>query len=284
MSLSAIARQWNAAGAAGRQWTQVAVRQVLMRPMNAALMALDGKVVGAAAWEPIVDGDTHRAVIARLSDPSRRTTPGPERRHLLSGIAVCGECGSVLATGSSGTLSQYRCRARKAGLCLVTGTHAGRSIAALDAYVRELAIRRLRKPDAALLLRADHTAERTVLLAGDSAQASLYDEQWQLYQQRVITPRELADGRAAISAERERIRGQLDALDAADAIAPFLADPEAAWEEAGILERRALVTGLMYLAVFPSRPGRPPGTPRGAQWFDDSSVDVRWVRRLPSDG
>jgi hypothetical protein len=40
----------------------------------------------------------------------------------------------------------------------------------------------------------------------------------------------------------------------------------------------------MYLAVFPSRPGRPPGTPRGAQWFDDSSVDVRWVRRLPSDG
>jgi hypothetical protein len=40
----------------------------------------------------------------------------------------------------------------------------------------------------------------------------------------------------------------------------------------------------MFITVFPSRQGRPAGIPRGEPWFDVDSIDVRWVRRLPSDG
>lgn len=284
VTLTAVARRWNAAGAAGRQWTQLTVRQVLIRPLNAALVTLGGKVVGDGRWPAITDEPTYRAVAAYLSDPGRRTGPGPEPRHLLTGIGLCGECGSVLSVRGSGEgVPVYRCRRATAGLASGPG-HASRRVAPLDAYARELAIRRLRRPDAAQLLRADHTAERAALLADDAAQSALHDEQWQLYRQRVITPRELAEGRAGIDARRAVIREQLAALDAADALAPFLANPETAWEESGARERRALIAGLMHVTVFPAARGRPPGTPRGAPWFDVSSIDVRWARRLPSDG
>jgi hypothetical protein len=100
----------------------------------------------------------------------------------------------------------------------------------------------------------------------------------------VITPAELTAGRADIGARQEGVRARLAALDTADVIAPMLADPEAAWHRAGISERRAVVAGLMHLTVFPASLGRPAGTPRNKPWFDVDSIDVRWVRRLPSDG
>jgi site-specific DNA recombinase len=282
VSLNAIARQWNDAGAAGRQWTHVTVRQVLVRPLNASLITLAGAVAGPGRWAPVLDDDTYRAVRAWLSSPGRRTTPGPSRRHLLSGIALCGACGAPLAVGGTGGRVQYRCRARKLGLA--DGTHAGRLAAPLDEFVTALATGRLKRPDAALLLRADNASERRALLAREVSLQDDHDALWPMWRRKVITDRELTQGRAEIAADIAAVRGQLAALDQADALAPMLGDPDAAWKRAGIGARRAVVAGLMYLTVFPASQGRPAGTPRGAPWFDVDSVDVRWVRRLPSDG
>src|SRR5215469_1098010 len=82
----AIARQWNAAGltgTSGAKWAGNEVRRVLLRPRNAGLMEHRGQITGRASWPPIVDEMTWRRVCAVLADPDRKTTPGPDRKHLL---------------------------------------------------------------------------------------------------------------------------------------------------------------------------------------------------------
>jgi site-specific DNA recombinase len=282
LSLYAVARQWNEAGAAGRRWTHVTVRQVLTRPLNASLLALGGAVVGEGTWPAILGKDDHRAICAYLSSPARRVTTGPARRHLLSGIALCGTCGAPLAIGGTGSRKQYRCRPHSRGIA--AGSHAGRLAARLDEFAAALATGRLKREDAALLLRADNAAERRALLAREASLQADHDALWPMWRRKVITDAEFAGGRAEVTADIERARARLEELDQADVLAPMLADPDAAWEQADISVKRAVVAALMRITVFPSRQGRPPGTPRGEPWFDVDSVDVRWVRRLPSDG
>lgn len=285
ISLSGIAREWNSIGtkgAAGRQWTHVTVRQVLLRPLNAALVSLRGEVVGEGRWPGVIDEDEWRACVALLNSPSRRVTPGPERKHLLSGIALCGGCGSTLAVGSSSSALTYVCRARKLGHA--AGRHASRSIDRLDAFVEAIVIGRLRREDAAGLLQPEQQAGRTVITERQGWLDARWDEIWGLYQKQVLTAREVYDARRQIDAERKELRGKLDELDRADALAPFLADPKDAWEESEIHARRAVVSALLYLTVFPARKGRPAGVRRGEPYFDAGSIDFRWVQRLPSDG
>jgi site-specific DNA recombinase len=282
LSLYAVARRWNEAGAAGRRWTHVTVRQVLTRPLNASLLALGGTVIGEGGWPAILGKDAHRAICSYLSSPSRRVTTGPARRHLLSGIAVCGACGAPLAIGGTGSRKQYRCRPHSRGLA--AGSHAGRLAARLDEFAAALAKGRLKREDAALLLRADHGEQRRALLAREVELQADHDALWPMWRRKVITDAELTSGRAEVTADLERVRARLAELDQADVLAPMLADPEAAWERADISVKRAVVAALMYITVFPSRQGRPAGIPRGEPWFDVDSIDVRWVRRLPSDG
>jgi hypothetical protein len=45
---------------------------------------------------PIVTREESETVRALLSDPARRRSPGNERKHLLSGLLVCGVCGDKL--------------------------------------------------------------------------------------------------------------------------------------------------------------------------------------------
>jgi site-specific DNA recombinase len=82
---------------AGVKWTNLHLRRVLQNPrLVAALRVHQGKVIGPGNWEPILDADTLHGITAFLNDPSRKNAVAFERRHLLSGIAKCGICGSAL--------------------------------------------------------------------------------------------------------------------------------------------------------------------------------------------
>jgi hypothetical protein len=163
--------------------------------------------------------------------------------------------------------------------------HASRKVADADALIAAVAVRRMRQDDAALLLRADHAGDRKELLGRQAAAQGRKGEQWRLYRAGVITDAELTEGRREIAAELEVIRGQLDALDAADVLAPVLADPERAWDAAPLSLRRAVVAALVHVTLMPgAKFSRPPGWKPGDGQFDPRLVDIRWVRRLPSDG
>lgn len=286
-TLVAVTRQWHAAGLTGTRGglqAPEAVRKILLRPRNAGLMEHRGQVTGKASWPSIVDEDTWRAIRALLTDPARKMSPGPAPRWLMTGIALCGACGATVLIGCRGGSRQpsYRCSKSQRKLPRRAGPHVCRAAAAVDAYVRALVIGRLQQDDASALLRPDHSGERGELLRQDDELRALYDEQWQLYQAKAITARELTEGRAQISARRSQARERLAALAAADAVAPFLADPEGAWDAAPLDRRQALVSALMHVTILAAPP---PGAlrPVGVPSFDPDSVDVRWARRLPSD-
>ena len=100
-----------------------------------------GKVVGTAAWDPIITETEHDAVAAILANPARRTSPGPARRHLLSGLARCAECGAGMKPGWVPTRKGekhhlYLCPSKQAG-------HPSRAMVRVDDYVIERALRYL---------------------------------------------------------------------------------------------------------------------------------------------
>ena len=158
-TLYGICRELNRRGGTGRQWTQRNVRAVCTRPGNAGLIEhgskgrqAQGNVVGRGNWEPIVDEDTWRAVRAILTDPARRTGPGPKPAHLLTGVLVCGICGGRGVPGRSPAKwgGVYQCTSgahRPAGEAGPKRWHLARKQEPLDDFVEQIVIERLSRPD-----------------------------------------------------------------------------------------------------------------------------------------
>ncbi len=131
-SLRSIVRDWNEGGVkttAGKEWTPLAVRDLLVRPRNAGLIKYkptewdengtrkinrSPESFGPASWEPIVSDDERLAVVAILSDPKRKTSPGNQPTYLGSSIYLCGVCGSKVRTTASGNrATRYVCNGGK---------------------------------------------------------------------------------------------------------------------------------------------------------------------------
>jgi site-specific DNA recombinase len=102
-TLWSIAKDWNAKGlktSKGYLWEGSKVRQLLLRPSIAGLAVHNGEILDGVtpAWKPIVDRDTWESVRKYLADPKRFTGRSMGRKHLLSGVAYCGECGRRMGT------------------------------------------------------------------------------------------------------------------------------------------------------------------------------------------
>lgn len=295
-----ITAAWRAAGLTGTRGgvlTPDDVRVILMRPRNAALMEHRGQLVDLgtgddgkprrAGWPAIVDEGKWRAVCAVLSDPARRTSPGPAPSHLMSGIALCWTCGAAVTSKSRGTGRDpaYRCSLAARNLPRRPGPHAGCHAPSLDAYIGYLAVSRLEQPDAEHLLRADRGEERGALLGKRDGIEAKNRRDFELYQAEVLTDLELATARRTARGQLAAIDEKLRAIEAADAVAPFLGNPRRAWDSAVLDQKRALVSALVHVTVLPgSGHSRPPGWKPGEGHFDPRLVDVRWARWLPSDG
>jgi DNA invertase Pin-like site-specific DNA recombinase len=97
-----------------RGWTHNSVRSILLNPRNAGIATYNGEVVGRGNWEPIIPEETHVLLVATLTNPARTKGKdsralGNKPRNLLSGIAVCGECGWKVEAGSNGGRKVYKC-------------------------------------------------------------------------------------------------------------------------------------------------------------------------------
>ncbi|MGH3559464.1 MAG: recombinase family protein, partial [Mycobacterium sp.] len=103
-SLGDVARTWNDAGAltlGGNRWRAAEVSKFLRKPRNAGLRTYGVRygpvtrdsIVGKGTWPPLVDEDTFWSVQAVLDAPGRAPARKSVRRHLLTGVLVCGKCG-----------------------------------------------------------------------------------------------------------------------------------------------------------------------------------------------
>jgi site-specific DNA recombinase len=151
-SLNSIAAQWNKQGvptSTGGAWKATEVRSMMLRPRNAGIIRHRGQEAGPARWPSLIDEATWRSVLSLLADPSRRSTPGSERKHLGTSIYECGQCAApvrVITSNKDGRkyATAYACRISK--------SHVVRKVTPVDAYIEWHVQERLSRPDAAELL------------------------------------------------------------------------------------------------------------------------------------
>jgi DNA invertase Pin-like site-specific DNA recombinase len=109
-SVRGVAQTLNAEGrfpTTGSQlWTPRRIRDTIMS------RAYIGEVPHLGTWTPseslvpLVAVPLYRRANEMLADPTRKTSPGAEVRHLMSGISYCGVCGCRMTF-----MRAYRCRA-----------------------------------------------------------------------------------------------------------------------------------------------------------------------------
>jgi len=273
VSLSGLARRWNEAGSVtttGTPWTMSAVRRVLARPRNAGLMEHKGRVVGEAQWPGIVPEVQWRALVGILSDPTRRTTPGPTRRWLGSGIYLCDVCSGPMISTTAGNAARCGYRCKNAG-------HVFRVAEEVDAYVRATVAARLRRDDLADLLasHADDPAAFEALRVEALAVRARLDELAGLFAEDTIDAAQLAEGSRKLRdrlAEIERAQAATVHTSALDLLAGA-PDPGQAFLDAPLDRQRAIVHTLATVTVKVSGRGRPPGWKAGS-YFRPESVEI----------
>jgi DNA invertase Pin-like site-specific DNA recombinase len=279
-SLRGISEALTASGASprhgGPRWNPSTVRGVLTNGRYCGRSTLRTKVknggrvedvtlTGAGHWTPLIDEATFGLVADRLADPRRRTQHGTDRKHLGSGLYVCGVCGSTMRAFSGG---RYRCPRA----CV------NRSGVQVDAYVLAVIRARLGRPDLAELLAVDdgtaaagRAAEIKRLRARLVKIESDYDA-------------ELIDGRRFKTAS-DKVKAELATVESAqrrdraagahDGIlrAP---DPVAAFDASSLMIKRSILDALVTVSLLPA--------PRGRKTFDPDTVGIEWRDVASGDG
>ncbi|MET8510464.1 recombinase family protein [Streptomyces sp. NPDC005077] len=277
-SLRSLAAGWTARGiktSAGGPWAGPDLGRMLLRPRNAGIVQHRGKEAGPALWEAPLDEATWRSMCAVLTDPSRRITPGNERKYLGSGMFLCGVCGETMRAATSNSRNAgsdthywgaYRCKSLK---------HLSRRRDLVDDQVQLAILERLSWSDAADLL-----AEREDPVDIRGAQKDMRGARQTLDELASALGTGALDMRSwqvASEAARARLAAAEGVLSRAVTINPVAGlvgadDPEAAWNRLDLSRRRAVVAYLMTVTILPSKKGRQPG---GGYW-DPNSVRIEW--------
>jgi hypothetical protein len=268
--MKAIARTLNAEGhltSLGKQWRDVTVRDMILRPRNAALRVHHGEIVGAGRWEPIISADEFYQAKAILTNPARRTTPGRDGLvHLLSVIAHCGVCDAGVTVTKSrpykGVSKRvYRCPSR---------VHIIRDQEAVDDYVTAVIMARLKRPDARELLAHPSRSDKTEAAARRSQelQERLRDSA-EAYAAGAITMAQLTTINAAVKPKLEQAQAEAASPSRVKVLGDLVAsrDPRQVWEELSPDQRRAVVALLVDIKIMQTHHGPP---------FDPDAIKITW--------
>ncbi|WP_411721991.1 recombinase family protein [Mycetocola sp.] len=265
--LGAIARDLNAAGKRtlgtksnpdGFAFGVSTIRRMLMSPYYAGRLPIPAEggeqrpydqaaitlaTTEAGDWPAVVAPEEWEEAKARLAHPERKTSPGPTRKWLLSGLAVCGVCREpVRAGGGERGIQSYRCRSM---------AHFMRRGAPLDDFIERVVIARLSRPDALDLLadrdRPDTDALRAerrrlevaVRQAGDDEQDGLID--------RAERVRLTKRANARIAELDDLLRAGVDTNAFAEVVGQ--SDVAAAWYALPLSRKRAILEALATVVL-----------------------------------
>lgn len=277
-SVIGLVRDWNTRGlttTAGAPWTGRSLTRMLCRPRNAGLMEHRGQVIGQAKWPAIVPEPVWRGVEAILSNPERRTTPGPGRRWLGSGLYFC-HCGATVRVHTNGGSNRST---HHAYVCSVT-KHLTRKVSEVDDFVGRAVIERMSSEDAVGLLARPGGVDTASLAVESVALREQLDDLASLLTQGVLT-------KVGVRRESEKLREQIESIEQqmaeasrGSALAGLAGAPDvrAMWESPAMTldRKRAVINELMTVRILPSRRGRPPGWTPGRSYFDPGTVEIVW--------
>lgn len=270
-SLRRIATEWNAAGlrttTKAKPWTALTVRRVLESPRYAALKVYRGQVVGAGTWEPLIDVDTHRGLVAFLSNPERVRHTSFERKYIGSGVYRCGRCGGGpmmhAYPGGKWSARVYQCKAHQ---------HVTRRGEPLDQYVEMLVLERLRTADVRVLLPAGgETVDVGQLHAKRAGLQARLDELAALFAEGAIDGSQLRRGTNELRAQLSGVDAALSELSRRSPVAELVSDRAKLDERWAALSpdlQGKVVAELMTVTVLPA--------PKGSKGFRPEFIQIDW--------
>jgi site-specific DNA recombinase len=249
----------------GKPWSPTAVRSILTNPRYAGRAVYRAKVTGKAGqWEAIVDEATFDGVQAKLSDPRRITNRvGTDRKHLGSGIYLCGVCSGPLRSHGRGG---YHCPAG----------HITRMAERIDALVNGVIRARLARPDLADLLtppNTDAAKALTVQIKGLRARLATIEAD---YDADLIDGRRYAVATEKVNAELTRAETTRARTAGGEGLGSVLTspDPAAAFTSAPLGTQRAVLAALVTVTLLPA--------PRGHK-FDPETVRIECRQSMRRD-
>ncbi|HMS48858.1 recombinase family protein [Candidatus Microthrix sp.] len=224
------------------------------RSWSASILRNDVGEPVRGQWTAIVDEDLWWTVQEKLDDPQRITNrKGTERRHLGSGLFLCGICVKPVRTHSR----RYRC----AG-------HVMRSREQVDRFVLDTVRDRLAKPDLQNLLPANDEPRLKAIKNEISTQRGKVARAQRDYDDEVIEGKDLKRIRERAEAEITKLDVERARLTASSATSQTLnaADPVAAFDAADLGVQRDVIDILVEVRLYPH--------PRGVKEFNPATVAI----------
>jgi site-specific DNA recombinase len=235
----------------GTPWTSSNLRDIMLKPCIAGIAVNSRtRVETKGAWPGILSVQMWEDVRAKLTDPSRRISPGPAPRWLGSGIYRCGPClaEKVESRVWAGGRGVYACQ-RKA--------HLRRASVQTDDLVAEYVIAYLNLPENADILRPAVAADvdEDGLRARQLRLIERGQSQAAMHALGDITDDELSAGSKARQEELTKIARQLSAVKQPDPLAEFRGQPDArtVWDRLPLYRRRDLVAALVVVTLVRAR-------------------------------
>lgn len=268
-SIRALAADLNERGlysSTGAKWDGSTLRRMLIRPRNAGILQHRGEEAGPSKWDGALDEPTWRSLRAVLDDPARIPTRSNVRKHLGSGLYLCGVCGETLTSFSKGTgkPAKYKCRKND---CVL------RDLVLLDQWVVWHLLKRLGEPDAVEMFARQQEGGPDL----GAAQAALEDARKGLDELAAafgageLDMQEWRIARAGLRKRKEEAEAVLSSAVRVNPMVELLQaqDRAAAWNAWDLARQRAAVDWAMTVTVLPAKTGRRPG---GSYWDPDAVV------------
>jgi DNA invertase Pin-like site-specific DNA recombinase len=210
-TLAVVAKDWNDAGLTttpGNAWTVTTVRRVFENPIICGTRVHAGKngdgnrgtgVEYRGAWAPILTKGTFRKLVARFAENAERQMPRRSEKYLLTGLLVCGICGTRLVGHPTAGKRRYAC---------LPSQHLGIAAQPVEQYVGDMAslmlVKRtpVRDPaqlSAPLLAELDDVDGKLAAWYANAAAAG-------------VDADGIRDGARALVADRDRITSELERL------------------------------------------------------------------------
>lgn len=254
----------------GGAWSMQRVRQLLRNPRYAGIVEHNGERLDVSpAWTPIIDERTWSDYTAMRDGRTRAGAWSTSTKHLLSGMLVCGVCGSNLLARPDRGRQVYACTAQ---WCVsIPGADVDELVegVVLGRLADKKVIAALRHvPDTAPLQEELRTLRKRRDDIADLLADGLLDRRKARQQAQDLTSK--IDARAAKLAAMRR-ESPLTDLALARSI-------PTRWRRLSVLDKRRVIEELgMRMTVAKGRPGRRPNGPDGKPLPDLRRVEVEWL-------
>ncbi|WP_170839518.1 recombinase family protein [Micromonospora halophytica] len=252
--------------AAGLRWDLTQIKRLCVMPAYAGLRVHQGQVIGKAGWKGIHDEATYAKLLARLTDPKRRTQRDSALKHVLSGLIRCALCASDMRVLKNRGYLCYTCKG-----CMKTSVRT----VTVEGFVEELVLARLERDDAADLFASPGSDDKAAEARRELEELNGQLAEWKaLAKARKVSPASFAEFEADLLPQIEAAEVRAKAARVApvpETIRKLIGAPRKRWPELTVYQRREAI-GLLVVELKVGPVGR------GRRIFDPARLGAsRWT-------